>query len=280
MIIWLASYPKSGNTWMRLFLKTYLSPGMQKINLGESIDISRSFVKDKSFPSDEIIEKCNINFADFNEIAKNWETMQDYINLNNRTNYIKTHNALCTINGNKFTTEKNTSGAIYIVRDPRDVVISYSNYLGENIENTTDLMMESDRGEEGEYKNQKYVRSLLGTWSDNYNSWKNFRSVDFLIIKYEDMLSNPESTFMKVLKYLEKLGELNVDKKKLSFAISETSFLNLQEQERISGFNENQSNKPFFRQGLAGTWKKELKPEIQKKIENKFYKEMEELRYL
>ena len=141
-------------------------------------------------------------------------------------------------------------------------------------------MMESDRGEEGKYKNQKYVRSLLGTWSDNYNSWKSFRSLDFLIIKYEDMLSNPESTFMKVLKYLEKLGELNVDKKKLSFAISETSFLNLQEQERISGFNENQSNKPFFRQGLAGTWKKELKPEIQKKIENKFYKEMEELRYL
>jgi len=280
MIIWLASYPKSGNTWMRLFLKTYLSPGMQKINLREPINIGKSFVKDKSFPSDEIIEKCNINFTNFNEIAKNWETMQDYINLNNRTNYIKTHNALCTINGNKFTTEKNTSGAIYIVRDPRDVVISYSNYLGESIENTTNLMMESDRGEEGEYKNQRYVRSLLGTWSDNYNSWKSFRSLNFLIIKYEDMLNNPQSTFMKVLKYLEQLGELSVDKEKLNFAISETTFQNLQKQEKISGFKENQSSKPFFRQGLAGTWQKELKPEIQKKIENKFYKEMEELRYL
>ena len=277
MIVWIASYPKSGNTWMRLFIKSYLNDSNKKFSLNNHSDDA---IIVETFPNERKFDELKINYKDFNDIVKNWINLQSLINLNNKINYLKTHNAMCTINNHKFTNIENTLGGIHIVRDPRDILVSYSNYLNENIDETLKTMLSDHSYEAGEFKNIIYKKSLMGSWSSHYNSWKKYKSRDTIIIKYEDMLRNPESTFMRVLKYLEKLGELNVDKEKLSFAISETSFQNLQKQEKISGFKENLSNKPFFRQGLAGTWKKELRPDFQKKIENKFYNEMEELKYL
>ena len=133
MIFWLASYPKSGNTWVRLFLKHYFKkPGEQfKIN---SLDTDK--FKNRSFPDQYILREMRINYLKFEEIVKNWETIQNFINLNKSTNYIKTHSSMCTIDRYRFTTQKNTKGAIYIVRDPRDVLVSNSYYFGLDYEKT------------------------------------------------------------------------------------------------------------------------------------------------
>ena len=103
--------------------------------------------------------------------------MQDFVNLNGKINYFKTHNAMCTINNYPFTNKENTLGGIYLVRDPRDVLISYSNHLGLNHKETLGRMFDSNNGEYQTGDN--YSSAITGTWSDNYNSWKKYNSKNF-----------------------------------------------------------------------------------------------------
>ena len=121
MITWIASYPKSGNTWVRSFLSNYFSEN-ENFNFNQLKKINK-------FPRKEIFEELDIDYKDFKNIASNWITMQEYINLKNETVYLKTHNAMVTINNSKFTDANNTNGFVYLVRDPRDVILSYSSHL-------------------------------------------------------------------------------------------------------------------------------------------------------
>ena len=277
MIIWLASYPKSGNTWVRMFLKSYFMESDEKFSLEKSI--SDNF-KPQGFPDQKILEELKVDYYKFEEIAKNWETMQDYLNLNNETNFVKTHNAMCTVGSYKFTSHKNTKGAIYIVRDPRDILVSYSNYLNENIDETLKTMLSDHSYEAGEFKNIIYKKSLMGSWSSHYNSWKKYKSRDTIIIKYEDMVCNTYDTFLRVLNYLNKLTNLEINETKMIDAIKQTSFENLKNLELTEGFKENPSTNPFFRNGKVGEWKKKLDKEQVQKIEKAFKIEMIELGYL
>ena len=91
MIIWLASYPKSGNTWLRMFLKSYFLKPNEKFSLQNSILDS---FKAQGFPDQYILDHLKVDYNKFEEIAKNWEAMQDYINLNKRTTLLK-HTVQC-----------------------------------------------------------------------------------------------------------------------------------------------------------------------------------------
>ena len=126
MIIWLSSYPKSGNTWVKLFLSAYL--GNQNASI--PFNINKMLIPFSLFPTNKLIKKFNFDFSNFENIAEHWIPMQEYLNLVTKGNiFVKTHNAMCTINGNKFTNKQNSLGAIYLVRDPRDIIISYSSFL-------------------------------------------------------------------------------------------------------------------------------------------------------
>ena len=267
MIIWLASYPKSGNTWIRLFLKSYFN------------SISKTFI-DKGFPLENDYEKLNINYTNFNEIVKNWEIMQNYINLKYQKVFLKTHNALCTINNHKFTNKDNTLGAIYLVRDPRDIVVSYAHHLGQTHDQVLNGMLDSHNSELGIMKNKEYKRSLIGRWSDNYNSWKSFKDREVLIVRYEDLINNKENEFLRILKYLNKIVGIKIDIEKLHKSIDETSFEKLAAKEKESGFDEATEHGNFFRKGIVGDWKNNLDNIIVKTIENKFELEMKELKYI
>ena len=189
MIIWLASYPKSGNTWLRMFLKSYFQKSGSKFKLDKKQDDD---FKSAGFPDYKDLEDLKIDYNEFSEIVKNWEAIQDYINLNNRTNFLKTHSSMCTIGPYKFTTNRNTKGGIYLVRDPRDVLVSYAHHITEDFETTFKLITSSDYYEMYPlpFKNIKFRKSLLGSWADHYNSWKSYKSSKILMIKYEDMVSN------------------------------------------------------------------------------------------
>ena len=103
MIIWLASYPKSGNTWIRMFLKSYFLKPNEKFSLESSTYDS---FKSQGFPDQFTLDHLKVDYNKFEEIVKNWEAMQDYINLNNKTNFVKTHHAMCKIGGYNFTSSK------------------------------------------------------------------------------------------------------------------------------------------------------------------------------
>ncbi len=277
MIIWLASYPKSGNTWMRMFLKSYFMKSEEKFSLEGSI---LDNFKPQGFPDQALLDRLKINYNKFDEIVKNWETMQDYINLNKRTNFVKTHNAMCTVDSHQFTTKRNTKGAIYIVRDPRDVLISLSHHMGIDYEKTFEHLSSSYNFEYPSTGDKRYRKTLMGSWSDHYKSWKNYKSCKILIVKYEDMLSDGLNTFSKIINYLKEVDGTEPDEDKLRKSIKQTQFKELQKIEKDHGFSEKGKGELFFRKGKTGVWKKELPVNLVKKIETLFSKEMIELGYL
>ena len=272
MIIWIASYPKSGNTWLRSFLSMYLSntEGDFNFNLLDRI---------KKFPDTNLLNKFKLDGINFIEIAKKWIDMQEYINLKNEITYLKTHNLFCTLeNKYKFTNKQNTIGMIYIVRDPRDVVISYSNHFNKkNFEETFERLKTNFNYE---IENNSKL-SIMGSWADNYNSWKNFNISEKLIVKYENMVNDPINTFTKIILYLNKIYGLKVEEKKIIKCTEKTKFEILQNLEKKEGFKEKSNNvKNFFREGKVGEWKDVLNEELRNNIEKNFFKEMQELGYL
>ena len=277
MITWIASYPKSGNTWMKLFLKSYFSSEKKSFSINSKSD---DFFNVETFPVSKKFNELNIDYKNFTNIAKNWINMQSLINLNNKNNYIKTHNAMCSINNHDFTDNENTLGAIYIVRDPRDIAVSYSAFLDLKLDETIDFMLSPSCFEEDIFENVRYKKSIMGNWAYHYKSWKNYNAREVIIIKYEDMLNDPKMTFLKVLTFLNKIDNIKINKQKMAKAIDQTTFKNLQELEEKEGFDENPSNRSFFRKGKKGEWKKILDKNQQQRIEKEFKNEMKELGYL
>ena len=280
MIIWLASYPKSGNTWLRMFLKSYFQKPGTEFRLEDTI--LDDFKTHGSFPDLNMLKHLKVDFNIFTEIVKNWETLQDYINLNNKTNFVKTHNSMCTIGPYKFTNNRNTKGGIYLVRDPRDVLVSYSNHTGYDYETTFKHMCSSSNYETTKdgIKDKTFDKALMGSWSDHYNSWKRYKSSKILVIKYEDMIDNTYNTFKKIINYLNEIDDLKINEEKLSNAIKQTKFDKLQKIEKEKGFSEKKGGELFFRKGQSGSWKNELSTNLIDKVEKVFYKEMKELGYI
>ena len=278
MIIWLASYPKSGNTWLRMFLRAYFLPNDKKFSINEE---GNDDYEAKAFPNIDLLRENEINYNKFEEIVKNWINLQIYINLNNKVNFLKTHNGNFNINGYPFTNSKNTIGGIYVVRDPRDVVLSLSNHFNITYEQAFNNMNNMQNYEFYD-KNltNGFRNSIMGTWSSNYNSWRYYQEKKIHLVKYEDMIKKPENTFLEILKYLNLFLSFNIDENKIKEAIKDTSFQNLKEMENKDGFKELGSGDKFFRKGIIGDWEQTLNPQMIKNIETNFQKEMRELDYI
>lgn len=280
MIIWLASYPKSGNTWIRMFLRSYFLKDDTLFSLNHKGNES---FEAQIFPSMKMLKNASIDPTKFMDIAKNWIALQDFINLNGKLNFFKTHNGNFTINNHPFTNTDNTIGGIYIVRDPRDVLLSYSHHLGLSHKDTLERMIdmqnfevdESDENMKGAFK-----RSILGTWSHHYLSWKSYKGRKIFILKYEELAENPKKKFYEILEYLKNFFPLEINEERINKSIDITKFENLQKLENKHGFEEKKKNSNFFRKGKVGDWKANLDPQFVKTIEQNFKKEMIELGYL
>tara|TARA_B100000579_G_C22632088_1_gene757123 strand:+ start:1 stop:792 length:792 start_codon:yes stop_codon:yes gene_type:complete len=263
-----------------MFLKSYFLKENETFSLENSKN--DSFLVNY-FPNEEMLKKFKIDYSKFENIVKNWGTLQSYINLNNKTNYLKTHSAMCTIGPYTYTNKEYTKGAIYLVRDPRDVLVSYSHHLGLDYKKTYELISGTYHFEypNSKFKDgMKYKKGLIGKWSDHYNSWKNYKFSKVLIIRYEDMINDKYNTFLKILEYLNEIDDVKIKKHKIENALKQTEFNELRKLEEKFGFIEKQKGDFFFRVGKMNEWKKHLTKEIINKIEKDFEKEMKELGYL
>lgn len=275
MITWIASYPKSGNTWVRAFLCSYFSSSHKKFDFNILKNIP-------TFPHHfeiAFLRKKYKNF-NFNNLAAHWDEFQKIL-INKNIKFLKTHNALVNFNGYDFTNLNNTIGVIYIIRDPRDVLISYANHQNMTYEKMFFQMKNNNNFEKtNDYKD----RTLLSSWKNHYNSWKSFPK-NYLLIRYEDLLSDPIKYFSKIIKHLNQIYGLKVDQKKIEKSVSEVKFENLKKIELEKTFFENPSQnikegKNFFRQGKGGQWKGSLKEELINNIVQEFSKEMRENNYI
>ena len=284
MIIWLASYPKSGNTWVRSFLNSLLFSENNKLNLNNILI--------DQFPNRRHFKGLVNDLDNFNEISKNWITAQEKINMDNKIKFFKTHNILCTIDGNNFTNSKNTLGVIHIVRDPRNVITSIKNHYSEkNYDDALSFLFDEHNfvGRDLKVKKDKYdesdILTLIASWQVHYNSWKVFPK-NYHLIKYENLIKNPLDEFLLLSKFLTKISNISIDNNKIIKSVKENDFEKLKAVEMKDGFREAVKDKntknlvPFFNLGKNNNWKKLLEDKIINKIEKKFHNEMHELNYL
>jgi len=273
-IVWIASYPKSGNTWIRYLISNYF------------------FNEEKKFESNIItnIKKFNVNKAlvknqNFNEnpynISKYWIKSQEELKiLNGDVVFLKTHNALLNINNNEFTNNDLSLAIIYVVRDPRDIVISYSKYKNLSIDDTIEHLIS---------KNLVYVQNnnnpldieIIGSWALNYNSWKNgISQIPRIIVRYEDLINDCSHYFFKVIEFLSQHMNFKINYNKLKSSVELSKFENLKKIEIDNRFSENQGSDNFFKTGKYNNWKNVLNLAQVKKIENSLNLEMKELEYI
>ena len=282
MIIWITSYPKSGNTWVRSLLVSYLYSDNGVFNF----DLLK---KIQQFPSKQYLKFFLKDFTDIKKISDHWIAAQDRINLfNDKTIFLKTHSALCRLENNSFTNKNNTKAAIYIVRDPRNLITSLSHHYSLNIDQAFDFM--SDKKKmlfTNEYGLGDFgIATVLGSWSEHYKSWQNIKFAPILFIRYEDLIEDTKNTFISILNFLKTLIDIKIDEKKIINTINNCSFEKLAEKEKTEGFFEsvtskkNQEKMNFFYLGKKNNWKKLLNPKVEKKIRETFKREMKELEYI
>ena len=246
--IFLASYPKSGNTWLRSIIGNFYN-FHKEFSLSDLKSIPLLSIK-KHFS--EFKNKIYINNDElhFDWVAQNIIKCQNLLNNKpNHLNIFKTH----SVRHKNFTNETVNAGFIYIVRDPRDIIISLKNFSGKEIDKTIDeflfskkLMIATNGAQE-----------LLSTWELNVQSWLNYNSVPRLIIKYEDLKLNSKEIILNIKEFLNKIHRLNINLREedIDKIIENTNFDNLKKLENINGFDEATKNSKFFRSGTSNQWK-------------------------
>jgi|TARA_B110000003_G_scaffold211188_1_gene210148 hypothetical protein len=276
MISWIASYPKSGNTFIRSFLASYLFSDTGKFDFDLLYNILQ-------FPS---LKFSKTDLFSKKDAAQNWIYNQNFF-FNNKDTFLKTHNTLIEFEGYKFTSPKQTKGAIYIVRDPRNVVLSMSHHYSLTYEESFEKMINNEASLlEKTFNNDHSNFTFLGSWSNHYKSWRDNNEFKVLFLKYEDFEENAEKEFKKILSFIYELKneKFIINDKKFSNALKSTNFTNLKNKENIYGFEESiYSDKGkklnFFNFGFQNKWQKKLPNDIVKKINLSLKNEIIELGY-
>jgi len=285
MIVWLASYPKSGNTWVRSFISSLIFTNNGDADFNAMQKISQ-------YPRRSHFTSLLENLEDLNSLSENWIPSQKLINLDKKIRFFKTHHVMCNFGKNSFTNYENTFGVIQIVRDPRNVITSLLNFFNKtNYDEAKQFICDEKKiiginlaKPKQEKLKDNNIITLISSWKTHYNSWKNFKK-NYLLIKYENLINEPNREFGKIRHYLETNLDLQFSDEKFNYAMEANSFLNLKKIENTKGFSENSimtSSKKvnFFNLGPENDYNNFLDKKTKASIENVFFNEMKELNYI
>ena len=239
MIVWLTSYPKSGNTWVRSFLSSLIFTEYGEVDFDHMQKLSQYPMRSHFIDLLEDLE-------DINSLSKNWIPSQERINSDNKIRFFKTHHVMCNFGKNSFTNYENTFGVIHIVRDPRNIITSILNYFNKkNYDEAKQFLFDEKKiiGIDLENIHQEKLKdnniiTLISSWKTHYNSWKNFKK-KYLLIKYENLINEPHIEFGRIRNYLKTNLKLSFSDKKFNDAIESNSFKKLKNIENLEGFSEN-----------------------------------------
>ncbi|HET7841062.1 MAG TPA: sulfotransferase domain-containing protein [Terriglobia bacterium] len=274
-IVWLASYPKSGNTWTRAFLLNLVqvtSGEMDAQQINQLNQFSMGSAAIHFF--EEILGFVPTNDHLSQTAAARARVQQHVADLVEGLIFVKTHQALVVDRGHTTINFTVTAGAIYIIRNPLDVAISYAHHLSQSIDATIDFMNRKN-AETG--TSEKQVYEVYGSWSQHVLSWTRKPHPAIYVMRYEDMLNEPKKTFGALARHLL----FKPTEEQLADAIERSSFERLREQEEKDGFRERpEKAERFFREGRAGQWRDVLTPAQVQRIVDAHGEQMQRFGYL
>lgn len=251
-IVWLASYPKSGNTWVRAFITALLNNGEVDINdlKTDGIYSSRSIFDYYTDLDSRVLTDSEVKLLQptvFNCLARD--------NKNKEHLFIKIHDAyIYNQMGRPIIPAESSLCAIYIIRNPIDIIPSLANHLGFSIEKAIHFFNNCKSSLAPEKSNFVFNQNqqLLLNWSQHVKSWINQKDIPVFIMRYEDLLVNTFETFKLACSFIK----LKNTDQQIFNAIEASSFNNLKEQEKLKKFRESSSE--FFREGKSNQAKKQL----------------------
>ncbi|MDE0810772.1 MAG: sulfotransferase domain-containing protein [Alphaproteobacteria bacterium] len=249
-IIWIASYPKSGNTWMRAFLANYVLDRCEPLGINELGAFTLSDTRPRFYQ-----EAAGRPIADITEtesVGLRTRAQELIAATRPHDHFVKTHSLNVAHYGIDLINPLVTKGAICITRNPLDLVTSYAAHFNLSIDAAINAMADPTNSS---ISTKHRVFTLLGRWDDHVRSWRETDAFPLILVRYEDLLSKPAPTFKHIV---ENLG-LPLDGDRLDRAIRFSSFKELSEQERRDGFSERPPhNERFFRKGKSGAWRNDL----------------------
>ncbi len=284
MIFWIASYPKSGNTWLRALISTYYfsKDGIFNETLLKKID---------QFPTRKYFLNFDFDPKIVGDTCKYWIKAQENINLDKKLKFLKTHNAFGKLNNYDFTDSQNSIGCIYIVRDPRNVITSIKNHYELDTNKAINWMMNEKQFVYDVEKVKEFGFSdfqFISSWSLNYKSWKVQKKIPIKIIKYEQLLEQTFSVFKELLQFINKHAKIDekINIQKIKNTLETTAFSKLKKNEEKHGFSEavmsqknNKKKIKFFNLGPENDWRKILNDDLKEKLNKIFKNELDELNY-
>jgi aryl sulfotransferase len=275
-IIWLASFPKSGNTWFRIFLAnlTAAEDAPLDINdLNERGDIASSRYE---FEAATLLDSGLISHDDIDRLRPRvYERIATEVT---EQRWVKVHDAYSiTPDGEPVLGRGVARAAVYLVRDPRDVAISLAYHNSSTIDDGIKLMNAADGALCRPRKGMSpQLRQMLQGWSGHVTSWLDQTDMPVHTARYEDLVADPVAGFSAALKFVESEATIA----QIERAVRHADFAELQRQEGEKGFAERMSStEPFFRSGRAGGWRDQLTAEQVARIEEAHAPTMQRLRY-
>ncbi|EHQ27891.1 sulfotransferase domain-containing protein [Mucilaginibacter paludis] len=255
-IVWLVSYPKSGNTWFRAFLSALFNKGVVDINdlKTEGIFSSRIFFEaytglESSELTDEEVKILQPQV--FNQMAVEHPKERLFIKVHDAYGFNRLQKPIIPTEG--------TVGAIYFVRNPLDVVSSLANHYSLTVEEAIVMLNTPDCQLSRPSVNKCWriqLQQAILSWSGHLQSWMEVSAFPVLFLRYEDMYADTFKAFKQAITFL---GYSSVSDDEILLAVQASGFTQLKQQEQRKGFVEKvHNNYSFFNKGKPGGWRESL----------------------
>ena len=258
-IVWLASYPKSGNTWIRAFLANLIANRSDPVPLN---DLPR-YCEDEARPElfGTVAGKPSTSLS-IDEIAAARPQVHAFsAAAAHGTRFVKSHNYWGTFDGHALHNAAVTAGAVYVVRNPLDVAVSMTHHFGLTVDEAIERL-----GNEGvaTANDALFVSQLIGSWSLHVKSWADIAGERIIVLRYEDLIEKPAKQFAKVAR----LVGIGQDRARIERAVKHAGFGTLSSLEKKHGFVEaSEKTSRFFRAGRINQWREALgRGEVQRVV--------------